>query len=115
MNALPKIWTHKNYCRNNLRCVKCAAQHLTNECPRKFRDDDVKCVNCNEKHPSNYRGCTVHKQIQQKLYPRLKERNAATRPIQSGVTYAQEVQGQTEILPPKCNSTKSNEYNTTRE
>jgi PAX-interacting protein 1 len=54
--ALPKIWTHKNYCTNNPRCVKCTEEHLTNECPRKVRDENVTCVNCNEKHPVNYRG-----------------------------------------------------------
>jgi len=53
--------------------VKCAvqvrhraAEHLTNECPRKVEDDNFKCANCNEKHPAKYRGCMVHKQVQQK-------------------------------------------------
>jgi hypothetical protein len=56
----------------------------------------------------------VHKQIQQKIYPKLRERNTATRPIQSGVTYAQVVQGQTEI--PQTNVTQLNPTNmTTRE
>jgi len=108
--------TKKNYCRNNRRCVKCVTEHLTNECPRKVRDDNVRCVNCNEKHPASYIGCMVHNQIQQKIDPRLRERNIATRPIVSGVTRAQVVQGQTEIpRTNKCNSTKSNEYDTTRE
>jgi hypothetical protein len=92
-----KILDIKKYCRNNPRCVKCAADYLTNECPRKVRDDNVKRVNSHEKHLANYRRCMVHKQIQQKLYPRLRERNTATRPIQSAVTYAQVFQGQTEI------------------
>jgi PAX-interacting protein 1 len=87
----------KNYCRDNPRSVKCAAQHVTNECPKKVREDNVKCVNCNLKNPAYYRGRMVNKQIQQKIYPRLRERNIATRPIQSGVTYAQAVQEQTEI------------------
>jgi hypothetical protein len=56
----------------------------------------------------------VHKQIQQKIYPRLRERNIVTRPIQSEVTYAQVVQGQTEI--PQTNLTHLNPTNmTTRE
>jgi hypothetical protein len=42
----------RNYCRKKSRWVKCAAEHLTNECPRKVRDDNVKCVNCNEKTSS---------------------------------------------------------------
>jgi hypothetical protein len=102
----------KNYCRNKPRCVKCAEEHLINECPRKVRDDNVKCINCNAKHPANYRGCTVHKQLQQKIYSGLRERNIATRPIQSGVTYAQAVQGQTEI--PQTNVTQLNPTNMTQ-
>ena len=51
----------KNYCRKNPRCVKCAAQHLTSECPRTTKDDNVKCANCHEKHPANYRGCIINK------------------------------------------------------
>jgi hypothetical protein len=39
----------QNDCRKNQRCVKCAAQHLTSECPRKTKDDNVQCVNCHEK------------------------------------------------------------------
>jgi hypothetical protein len=88
-----------NYCRNSPRCVKCAAQHLTSQCPRKVQDDNARCANCNEHHPSNYRRCVVHKHIQQKTYPKLRERHipttpiqpVATRPIQTGVTYAQVV------------------------
>jgi hypothetical protein len=112
VNPAKNLDTQKNYCRNNPRCVKYAAEHLTNECPRKVRDDNVKCVNCNEKHPANYRGCMVYKQVQQKIYPRLRERNLATWPIQSGVTYAQVVQGQTEI--PQTDVTQLNPTNMTQ-
>jgi hypothetical protein len=97
--CLQKFGHTQNYCRNNSRCLKYAAEHLlvTGECPRKVRVDGVRCVNCNVKHPANYRGCTVHKEIKQKMYPRLRERNIATGPVQSGVTYVHAVQGQTEI------------------
>jgi hypothetical protein len=54
----------------------------------------------------------LHKQIQQKIYPKLRERNIATRRIQSGVTYAQVVQGQTEI--PQTNVTQLNPTNVTQ-
>jgi len=43
----------------------------------------------------------IHKQIQQKMYPRLSERLTETRPTPTGVTYAQVTQGQTE--PPQTN------------
>jgi hypothetical protein len=74
----------KNYCRNSPRCVKCAEQHLTSECPRKVQDDTVKCANCSDQHPANYRGCTVHKQLQQQLYPKLRDRQLHQIPITTG-------------------------------
>ena len=51
----------KNYCRNSPKCVKCAEQHLTSDCPRRSQDVAVKCDNCGDQHPANYRGCMVHK------------------------------------------------------
>jgi phage-related minor tail protein len=39
----------------------------------------------------------IHKQIQQKMYPRLRERLIETRPPPTGVTNAQVAQGQTEL------------------
>jgi hypothetical protein len=80
----------KNYCRNNPRCVKCAAHNLTTDCPRKVKDDNFKCVNCNENHPANYRGCMVHKQT--KNVPQIKGTTHSNRTN----SYAQVVQGQTE-------------------
>jgi hypothetical protein len=50
--------------------------------------------------------------MQQKICLRLRERNIATRPIQSGVTYAQVVQGQTEI--PQTNVSQLNPMNMTK-
>lgn len=87
----------KTYCRKTFSCVKCAGQHETKDCTRKTRDDKVKCVNCGGDHPANYRGCLVHKQLQQKLYPALREKsNPQTRPTpiqytQPGMSYAQTV------------------------
>lgn len=79
----------RNYCHNNPRCVKCARNHLTKDCPRKTRDEEVICVNCKEHHPANYRGCIIHKQIQQKIYPTLRERKTDTDVTQPGISYAQ--------------------------
>ncbi|MDR0318530.1 MAG: hypothetical protein LBI09_00640 [Nitrososphaerota archaeon] len=65
-------------------------------------------------------GVWCKKKKKKKLYiyththPKLREQNIATRPIQSGVTYAHVVQGQTEY-PNKCNSAKCNEKDTTHE
>ena len=47
-----------------------------------------------------------------KIHQRLRERNIATRPIQPGLTYAQVVQGQTEI--PQTNVTQQNPTNMTQ-
>jgi len=39
----------------------------------------------------------IHKQIQQKMYPRLRERLIETRPPPTGITYAQVAEGQTKL------------------
>lgn len=64
----------KNFCRKLEKCVKCAGNHNTKNCERKERDNNVKCINCNGTHPANYRGCIVHKQLQQNLYPALRKK-----------------------------------------
>ena len=85
---MPKVWTHQNYCNNTPRCVKCIGNHLTKDCTRKSSGEGVICVNCQEHHPANYRGCVVHKQLQQKIYPALLQRILPSRSLQSGMTYA---------------------------
>lgn len=65
----------KNFCHKPTRCVKCTGDHSTKDCIRKENDKNVKCVNCGGAHPANYRGCTIHKQLQQRLYPALRGRN----------------------------------------
>jgi hypothetical protein len=52
----------------------------------------------------------IHKQIQEKMYPRLRERFIQTRPPQPGATYAQVAQGQTEI--PQTNAPQPHTSNT---
>lgn len=64
----------KNFCRRPEKCVKCAGSHHTKDCERRERDNRVKCVNCGGDHPANYRGCNIHKQLQQKLYPTLRKK-----------------------------------------
>lgn len=53
------------------RCIKCGETHKSIECPEredksnpksKIPDEKVKCANCSENHPANYRGCSVLKQ-----------------------------------------------------
>ncbi|GIY59289.1 nucleic-acid-binding protein from transposon X-element [Caerostris darwini] len=51
------------------RCVKCAQEHLTSECPTQ-RTDAPLCANCNGKHPASYRGCPN--------FPKLNQTQAKT-------------------------------------
>ena len=62
----------KNYCFKGPRCVKCAGNHMTNDCSKKGKLAEVKCYNCEGNHPASYKGCEVYKQLQQKLYPKLR-------------------------------------------
>lgn len=54
--------------------MKCLEPHLTSECPRKNKDDKVKCINCQGDHPANYRGCSVYQSLRKKLQPALREK-----------------------------------------
>lgn len=99
----------KNYCYNNPRCVKCAENHLTSDCPRKTRDEEVRCVNCNEHHPANYRGCMIHKQLQQKIYPAMRERiKSPTKTTLQGATFAQVLK---QHIQPTQTIPEVNQYN----
>lgn len=63
-----------NYCFRGPRCVKCAEKHLTSECTRKQKFEEVKCCKCGANHPASYKGCEVRKQLQQRLFPKLREK-----------------------------------------
>lgn len=48
------------------RCIRCGQDHKSTECPERtdkadpkshIPNEKVKCANCGEKHPANYRGC----------------------------------------------------------
>lgn len=53
----------QRYCAKEPRCVRCIGKHLTANCD-KPKSAPPKCVHCGEKHPANYRGCIVAKEIQ---------------------------------------------------
>lgn len=53
----------KNYCMRPFRCVKCAQQHKTSECPKRDRSTPALCALCQGPHPANYKGCEVYRQI----------------------------------------------------
>lgn len=64
----------KNFCSRQARCVKCAGNHLTQECPMKERSNNVKCVHCEGNHPANYKGCSIYKQLQKSKFPALRKK-----------------------------------------
>jgi hypothetical protein len=85
--SLTKLRTaSKNYCQPKPRCVKCPSKLLTNQCHRKERSSDVRCVLCCGNHPANYKGCTVYKKLQKKTYPPLHFKNAFL-PHKSNILY----------------------------
>jgi len=55
----------KAYCGYEPRCVRCGADHLSPDCPNS-RDVPPKCALCSGNHPANYRGCTIHKDLQRR-------------------------------------------------
>jgi hypothetical protein len=59
----------KNYSHLKLRCVKCAGDNLTNQCQRKERSSDFRCVLCGGNYPAYYNGCTVYKKLPKKNIP----------------------------------------------
>lgn len=52
----------KTYCRHAHRCIRCGQNHISGSCG-KTRDTSATCANCNEKHPANYKGCAVYKNL----------------------------------------------------
>ncbi|KAF0704581.1 Reverse transcriptase domain-containing protein, partial [Aphis craccivora] len=51
------------YCSFPPRCVKCGEGHPTSVC-EKTPDTPATCALCSGSHPANYKGCTVHKELQ---------------------------------------------------
>lgn len=62
----------RNYCLRPYRCVKCAENHNTADCPKKDRKEPAKCALCLGDHAANYKGCKVFQEIQKrKLVTRI--------------------------------------------
>jgi hypothetical protein len=56
----------KAYCNLPYKCVKCGNPHDSKTCV-KSKDTPAKCALCGGAHPANYRGCQVHKELQNKI------------------------------------------------
>lgn len=57
----------KACCNHPPKCVKCAGNHLSEKC-RKSKDTLATFALCGGDHPANYRGCSVHKDLQKLRY-----------------------------------------------
>lgn len=108
----------KNYCNKRPTCVKCAGEHLTGDCQIKEKIPNVICANCGGNHPASYKGCEVRKQLQQKLFPKLREkkieetqpRNTNTSKIKTNISYAQAAGGRNSNSAAPCDyQIKTNE------
>lgn len=78
----------KGYCHHNPKCVKCAGDHLTANCP-KPKEAPPTCALCKGTHPANYRGCQVHQELQKKIRGERREANPERRkPLNRPMTTA---------------------------
>lgn len=59
-------------CNLPTRCVKCAGDHASKDCPKKDRETPARCCNCLEDHAASYSKCPER----QKYVTRLKEKTA---------------------------------------
>ena len=109
----------KSYCGYPARCVRCGALHSSSDCPNP-RDATPKCALCSGDHPSNYKGCSVYKDLQHRNKPKKSnllsdnishKKNVqvshpvvtpSTNPPDSFQTYAQATSGScsNNIIPP---------------
>ncbi|KAL1122174.1 hypothetical protein AAG570_003579 [Ranatra chinensis] len=55
----------KGYCNYGPKCVKCGRDHHHSQCTKPISEPPT-CALCGESHPANYRGCTVHTDLQNK-------------------------------------------------
>lgn len=53
------------YCGYKSRFARCGDEHQSSDCPFP-RDLPPKCAHCSEKHPANYKGCSIYKEIQRR-------------------------------------------------
>lgn len=89
-----------NRCYAIPKCVKCALDHLTKDCPKKDSTTPATCANCSGPHTASYRGCPA--------FPKPKPQSrAATQPtsgpapapVVPGISYAQRTTGAPQPAP----------------
>jgi len=101
LNAISQQYGHiKSLCFRKARCVKCAEDYPTFNCPCKNKSKDIKCMLREDNYPANYKGC-IYKDLQRtffscitrkivavKLQPRTELASIQTILVQPGRSYA---------------------------
>lgn len=93
-----------NTCHVTPKCVKCARDHLTQECPKKSNQSPAKCFNCGGNHPANYRGCPYflnikEKSVKTKVIDKPKAKKIAENYFTPRMSFADKVKN-TKLIPP---------------
>ena len=58
-----QMWSHAlSNCNNDPRCLKCAADHMTNMCPHE-NETPPKCANCDGNHLANNTDCPTYQEM----------------------------------------------------
>lgn len=94
------------YCNRMPRCVKCAGDHLTKQCPTKRMGDNVKCILCTGNHPASYKGCEYYTNLRNKKFPSLRERRETiteNNEVNPAVSFADTVRQNIVNPPPQQN------------
>ncbi|CAH2254517.1 jg25686 [Pararge aegeria aegeria] len=73
-----QMWGHtQRYCHGQVKCVKCAGEHISKKCERNPNTEQPKCANCGGEHTASYRKCPCcpdsleHKQSQLMKHNRM--------------------------------------------
>jgi len=64
----------KKYCNLAPKCVRCGKNHESTSCT-KSKETPATCALCGGNHPANYRGCSVHRELQNRRSTKTKSIN----------------------------------------
>lgn len=88
----------KHYCLRLSRCIKCGAEHGSNQCPLPSTEK-CKCANCGGDHPANYRGCKAFQQLRKKQHRATDEIRRRDPSTQTNLQQIRNVQPSTSLNP----------------
>ncbi|VVC27195.1 Hypothetical protein CINCED_3A016878 [Cinara cedri] len=84
------------------RCVRCGALHSSSACTSP-RDATPKCALCSGDHPSNYKGCSVYKELQLRNKPKMSS------PLLGNLSHKKNVQVSQPMVTPLAHSSDSSQ------